>query len=184
MVITFCFCVSDLDEILETPTGYPFLQVFYNATGTTSGATAMGAFVIAMTTMSQLTTVAAASRQLWAFSRDKAVSFSSWFSRKYTPRFVFLPEVLSQQLFCRNAPGTSSSSQLHFDHSSCHGDFVTYQHRLGCGAQLYRIADDSSSCFQLYVLDWLYDLATGHESAVAAVQIQFGKMGPSHQHRL
>jgi hypothetical protein len=80
MAITFSFCLGDLDDILGTPTGYPFIQVFYNATGTTRGATAMGAFVVGMTAMGQLTTVAAASRQLWAFSRDNAVPFSSWFS--------------------------------------------------------------------------------------------------------
>lgn len=27
MLITFCFCVSDLKEVLSTKTGYPFIQV-------------------------------------------------------------------------------------------------------------------------------------------------------------
>ncbi|KAI0126747.1 amino acid/polyamine transporter I [Xylariales sp. AK1849] len=81
MVITFCFCLGNLEDILASPTGYPFLQVFYNATRTTSGATAMGTFVVAMTCFANLTAVATASRQLWAFSRDKALPFSAWFSR-------------------------------------------------------------------------------------------------------
>lgn len=83
MAITLGFCMGDLEELLETPTGYPFLQVFYNATQTVGGATAMGSFVVAMTVLANLTTVAAASRQLWAFSRDRALPFSPWFSSKW-----------------------------------------------------------------------------------------------------
>lgn len=86
MVITFCFCMGNLDDILASPTGYPFLQVFYNATKTSSGATAMGSFVVVMTCFGNLTAVASASRQLWAFSRDKALPFSFWFSRKIAHR--------------------------------------------------------------------------------------------------
>ncbi|KAL8650363.1 MAG: hypothetical protein Q9210_003868, partial [Variospora velana] len=32
MAITLCFCLGDLAAIVDTPTGYPFIQVFYNAT--------------------------------------------------------------------------------------------------------------------------------------------------------
>lgn len=82
MVITFCFCLGDLGQVLASPTGYPFLAVFYNAIQTTAGATAMGSFVVAMTVFANLTAVATASRQLWAFSRDQALPFSSWLSCK------------------------------------------------------------------------------------------------------
>ena len=32
MVITLCFTLGDVTNILATPTGYPFIQIFYNAT--------------------------------------------------------------------------------------------------------------------------------------------------------
>ncbi|KAM5357515.1 hypothetical protein ACJZ2D_016190 [Fusarium nematophilum] len=32
MVITYCFCIGDLGEVIASPTGYPFMQVFYNST--------------------------------------------------------------------------------------------------------------------------------------------------------
>ncbi|KAL8726786.1 MAG: hypothetical protein Q9181_005925, partial [Wetmoreana brouardii] len=32
MAITMCFCLGDLSKIVDTPTGYPFIQVFYNST--------------------------------------------------------------------------------------------------------------------------------------------------------
>ena len=27
MLVTFCFCIGDVETALETPTGYPFIQV-------------------------------------------------------------------------------------------------------------------------------------------------------------
>jgi amino acid transporter len=81
MVITFSFCVGDLGEVIQSPTGYPFMQVFYNSTESASSATAMAVFVVAMTVFSNLTMVATSSRQLYAFARDRAVPFSPWFSK-------------------------------------------------------------------------------------------------------
>lgn len=80
MVITFSFCIGDLGEVIASPTGYPFMQVFYNSTESASSATAMSVFIVAMTVFSNLTMVATSSRQLFAFARDHAVPFSSWFS--------------------------------------------------------------------------------------------------------
>lgn len=68
-------------EALGSPTGYPYLQVFYNATKSTSGATAMAVFVTFMSIFSNLAMVATASRQLFAFARDDALPFSGWFSK-------------------------------------------------------------------------------------------------------
>lgn len=80
MIITYCFCIGDLFELLETPTGYPFMQVFLNATGSPASATAMSVFVVAMAMFSNLTMVATCSRQLFAFARDNAVPYSEWFA--------------------------------------------------------------------------------------------------------
>lgn len=30
MIITFCFAMGNVEEILDSPTGFPFIQVFYN----------------------------------------------------------------------------------------------------------------------------------------------------------
>lgn len=48
MAITLSFCIStmDLGQVLDTPTGFPFIQVFLNVTGTAGGATAMTIFPI------------------------------------------------------------------------------------------------------------------------------------------
>lgn len=64
MAITFAFCLGDMDEVLASPTGYPYIQVFYNATQSLRGANAMVSFVIVIIIAINLTTVASASRQL------------------------------------------------------------------------------------------------------------------------
>lgn len=95
MVITFSFCIGDLYEVIESPTGYPFMQVFYNSTKSTASATAMSVFIVAMTVFSNLTMVATASRQLFAFARDQAVPFSPWFSKIKTGWDVPLNAILT-----------------------------------------------------------------------------------------
>ncbi|CEI63702.1 hypothetical protein FVEN_g6824 [Fusarium venenatum] len=80
MVITYCFCIGDLGEVISSPTGQPFMQVFLNSTQSVASATTMSTFIIAMTVFSNLTMVATASRQLYAFARDHAVPFDTWFS--------------------------------------------------------------------------------------------------------
>lgn len=81
MVITLCFCIGNLQEVIESPTGFPFMAVFLNSTGSAAKATAMSVFIVAMTVFSNLTMVATSSRQLFAFARDHAVPFSPWFSK-------------------------------------------------------------------------------------------------------
>lgn len=48
MTIATLFCLGNLDEILSTPTGFPFIQVFKNATGSNAGATAMVIFPLGL----------------------------------------------------------------------------------------------------------------------------------------
>ncbi|ROV92971.1 hypothetical protein VMCG_08993 [Cytospora schulzeri] len=81
MVITLCFCLGNMDEILASPTGYPYIQIFFNTTQSANGTTAMASILILMSIASNLTMIATASRQLYAFARDQAVPFSPWLSK-------------------------------------------------------------------------------------------------------
>ena len=85
MLITFCSTLGNLNDILDSPTGVPFIAMFFNTTQNAGGATAMSVLIIVMTIAGILTQHATASRQLWAFSRDKGMPFASWFSCK-SPR--------------------------------------------------------------------------------------------------
>jgi choline transport protein len=73
--------VGDVASVLATPTGYPFIQVFYNATLSKGGATAMTSIMIVLSTANGMTNMATASRQLFAFARDRGVPFSDWFQK-------------------------------------------------------------------------------------------------------
>ncbi|OCK80861.1 amino acid transporter [Lepidopterella palustris CBS 459.81] len=78
MVVTFCMFVGDVPTIIATPTGQPFIQVFYNVTNSKGGASAMTAIMITMATFGCVTNVATSSRQVWAFARDQGLPFSAW----------------------------------------------------------------------------------------------------------
>lgn len=86
MIITFCFCIGNVQEVLSTPTGYPFIQVFYNATGSTAATTALTSFIIFVSAAGNLTNTVSASRQLFAFARDGGMAFSPWLAQ-VTPRW-------------------------------------------------------------------------------------------------
>lgn len=64
---TFVMTIGDLDEVLASPMGYPFIEVFYKATGSKAGTCAMVAILIIMLVFGCVTNFATSSRQLWAF---------------------------------------------------------------------------------------------------------------------
>ncbi|RMZ87610.1 hypothetical protein DV736_g5158, partial [Chaetothyriales sp. CBS 134916] len=76
MIISFCFTLGSPTDILQTYTGYPFIQSFYDATGSYAGASIMVAIIITTVTSSCISTVATVSRQMWSFARDNAMPFS------------------------------------------------------------------------------------------------------------
>ncbi|KAL8819984.1 MAG: hypothetical protein Q9223_001689 [Gallowayella weberi] len=81
MVLTFCFSIGDIDSAVTTPTGQPYIQVFYNATDSHAGTTIMTVAIMTMTLSNTVNNVASASRQLYAFARDRGIPFSSSLSQ-------------------------------------------------------------------------------------------------------
>jgi amino acid transporter len=80
LTITLCFCISDLDTILASPTGLPAAQIFLNAGGVTGG-TFMWFFVILVQFFTGCSAMLADTRMAYAFARDGALPFSAFFSR-------------------------------------------------------------------------------------------------------
>ncbi|KAF2121706.1 amino acid/polyamine transporter I [Lophiotrema nucula] len=81
MGVTFCFCVTDTLSVLTTPFGVPFIQVFYNTTGSVGGATGMTCLMLVIAIFACVAVMATNSRQLFAFARDKGVPFSGFFGQ-------------------------------------------------------------------------------------------------------
>jgi choline transport protein len=83
MIITLCFCLGDVNVVLNSPVGimgYPFIEVFNQGVQSTAGATVMTSIVIVLALFGCITNIATASRQLFAFARDKGVPFSEFFA--------------------------------------------------------------------------------------------------------
>lgn len=78
MIITLCFCLGDVQTIINTPTGYPFIQVFYNATGSNVATSVLTSITIVMSIFGCVNNVATSSRQLFAFARDHGVPFGDF----------------------------------------------------------------------------------------------------------
>lgn len=80
MIITLAFCVGDIDHVLESQTGFAFMQVFLNSTGSVRAATGMTVVIMAMQFCAAISNVATTSRQVYAFARDKGLPFSNFLS--------------------------------------------------------------------------------------------------------
>ncbi|KAK4213058.1 amino acid/polyamine transporter I [Rhypophila decipiens] len=81
MNITFAFTLGDVYSILESPTHYPFIQVFYDVTKSQAGTAIMTAIIIVNITSACISTVATVSRQTWSFARDGGLPGSSFISK-------------------------------------------------------------------------------------------------------
>ncbi|KUL84393.1 hypothetical protein ZTR_08828 [Talaromyces verruculosus] len=74
MIIAMLFCAGpDLGGKLGEITGYNFMGIFMEATNSLSGTIAMCSIVIIFYGCAVMGLLAAASRQLWSFSRDRGV---------------------------------------------------------------------------------------------------------------
>lgn len=74
ILIAAMFCAGpDLGGNVGKITGYPFMGIFLEATNSVSGSLAMSAIIIVIYVCALMGLLAAASRQLWSFSRDRGV---------------------------------------------------------------------------------------------------------------
>ncbi|KAF2851897.1 amino acid permease [Plenodomus tracheiphilus IPT5] len=78
--IVLLFATGPLDVLLATPTGFPFMQIFLDATKSTAGATVLSAILTAIAIAATAAGVTSTSRTVWAFARDKALPFDRYFS--------------------------------------------------------------------------------------------------------
>ncbi|KAM3421995.1 hypothetical protein BST61_g2372 [Cercospora zeina] len=81
MAVTMCFALGDVDSILASDTGFPFIQVFYNVTQSYAGASILTVILILTLTSSAIAEIATASRQLWSFARDRGMPGHTWLSQ-------------------------------------------------------------------------------------------------------
>lgn len=79
-LIALLFSIGNIDNALNTPTGYPIIEIFYQATGSTKAASAMESAIIIIAFCSTFAILASVSRLTWAFARDQGLPFSKFFA--------------------------------------------------------------------------------------------------------
>lgn len=79
LLITYLFCIPSIDDALSDATGYPFLYVFRSSMST-GAVNALTTLVLVLVASSNIDFCTSASRQAYAFARDKGLPFSSWIS--------------------------------------------------------------------------------------------------------
>ena len=84
-ILTILYSIVDADAVLSTPTGFPIIAVYQQATGSSKAATAMLIGVLAVFTFALFGCAASVSRLTSAFARDHGLPFSRYLSH-ITPR--------------------------------------------------------------------------------------------------
>ncbi|OAA54694.1 amino acid/polyamine transporter I [Cordyceps fumosorosea ARSEF 2679] len=73
MVISMLFAATDIDAAINSKSGYPFIEIFFQATGSKAGTAVMASLIIFMTISAVVGVIATTSRMFWAFARDRAL---------------------------------------------------------------------------------------------------------------
>ncbi|KAF2395912.1 amino acid transporter [Trichodelitschia bisporula] len=94
MLLAFLFVIGDVDAVLASPTGQPWIQVIWDATGSRAATIVMTALIFFFFFFASVNTNTTSSRQLFAFARDGGLPYSSWISRVNPGRHVPLNAVL------------------------------------------------------------------------------------------
>jgi amino acid transporter len=82
MSITVNYCIQSVKiQIAESFAVYPFISIFEVAVGSRAGAVGMTVPVVILSFAAAVNSVAAASRETWAFSRDGGLPMSKWWAR-------------------------------------------------------------------------------------------------------
>ena len=80
LLITYLFCIGNISDAIASPTGYPFIHVFQNSTGSVAGATGLTFVILILLIVITISSYASTSRQLFAFARDNGMPSSKWLS--------------------------------------------------------------------------------------------------------
>ncbi|RYN99888.1 hypothetical protein AA0121_g13451 [Alternaria tenuissima] len=81
MLVVFCFCLGDVETVLATRTGQPYIQILYNTTQSTRWTNSLVIFVIMIQIFAVMNFQGANSRQTQAFAQTNGLPFSKWLQR-------------------------------------------------------------------------------------------------------
>ena len=73
MLLAMLFCLGDIDKALGSATGYPFMDIFLQATDSVAGTAVMASIITTMGITTSVGMLASTSRQFWSFARDRGI---------------------------------------------------------------------------------------------------------------
>ncbi|KAK2616281.1 hypothetical protein QQS21_000715 [Conoideocrella luteorostrata] len=73
MIIAMLYAATDIEKAVASDTGYPYIEIFYQATNSKAGTGVMAGLIIFMTLSAIVGVMAATSRMFWAFARDRGL---------------------------------------------------------------------------------------------------------------
>jgi len=93
-LMTVIYTIGPLDQALQASTGFPIINLFFNSTQSFPATAVMTTVLIISQAQGGIASLAAASRQLWAFARSGGVPFSRFFAPADLPYEIPLNAVL------------------------------------------------------------------------------------------
>ncbi|KAJ5587744.1 uncharacterized protein N7459_003509 [Penicillium hispanicum] len=81
MLLGLLYCLGDIEDALKSPTGFPYIEIIYQGTGSMGGTVAMVSILLVTGVASAIGMLAATSRQFWSFARDRGVPGWRFWSR-------------------------------------------------------------------------------------------------------
>ncbi|KAF2457056.1 putative amino acid permease [Lineolata rhizophorae] len=79
-VVCLLFTIGDIDRVTSSATGYPIIEIYYQATNSKAWTTVLGLMIIVPGLVSLFSILASVSRLSWAFARDGGMPFSHFFA--------------------------------------------------------------------------------------------------------
>ncbi|KAL4778110.1 amino acid/polyamine transporter I [Aspergillus varians] len=80
-VIAVLYCMGDYAEALNSPTGYPIIQIAYQATGSKAATFVLMGMGMLPGWIALFNGLASVTRLAWAFARDNGLPFSDFFAK-------------------------------------------------------------------------------------------------------
>ncbi|KAF7181878.1 hypothetical protein CNMCM7691_001175 [Aspergillus felis] len=115
--IGLMYTMGSMSDALETPTGYPILEIFYAATKSNAAASVLMMTLILPGFIALFNGLASVTRLTWAFARDEGLPFSSFFAYispryKIPLRALFLVAMITVLLALINIGSTTAFNAL------------------------------------------------------------------------
>lgn len=87
IMVVSLYCITDLDAVLNGDTGYPFIEIMLQATGSTAATSVMDIMMLFIMITCSFCLLAAGSRLAWSFSRENGFPGSNQLKkvRTYCP---------------------------------------------------------------------------------------------------